>query len=237
MELHNYMSIQCRVCGHVHYLPVYCGDRFCPICSKSRMLRIRNRLSDLVKSSKLKNNENFRHLVLTISSQKSPASMVKFLVACFRKLRNRKIFQQNFSGGAYVIEFTQNRELWHAHLHVIVQGKYIPQSALLTAWREIAGKAGVFIKTIPKKAIIHYLTKYMTKISMVGKAKDKVLEALKGLRLFICFGSWHDLLPSWTKIPYQCTDCGSSDWRDFDRLMEVDGDRIDEIFNERYGCG
>lgn len=236
-NLHDFRSIQCRSCGLVHYVPIYCGDRFCQVCNKARQIRIRIRLTDLVNKTVLLHNENFRHMILTIKSQDNPASMCRYLHKAFRKFRNSRIFKKNFSGGAFVIELTHSEEGWHAHLHVCIQGKYIDQGELLKAWRNSAGKAGLYIKTIPKQSIIRYLTKYMTKGEITGDAKEEGLTALKGLRLFTCFGSWHDLLPSWTKIPYDCPDCGSSDWRYFDKIHQADTDKLEEIFNERYGCG
>lgn len=233
---HDWRSIRCYACGLVHYVPVYCGDRFCPVCNRSRRTRIRSRLQDLIKKTQLKNNENFRHMVLTIKSRENPGEMCRYLVKSFRKFRQSKIFKRNFSGGAFVIEITHSDAGYHVHLHICLQGMYADQCKLLESWRKSAGRAGLFIKTIPKDSIIKYLTKYMTKGTIEGEAKDLELKALRGLRLFTCFGSWHDLLPQWTKIPFVCPDCGGLEWQPFDKIDQADEEKLETIFNQRYLC-
>jgi len=209
---HKYTTLQCKSCGELLIVPVYCGNRFCVICNKSRMLRVRFRLAALVDKIELKKSEKFVHLILTVKSMSDPKEMCRYLQKCFRKFRNRKIFKTHFSGGAYVIELTYANAGWHAHIHCILQGTYCPQAELLKAWRSIAGAAGLFIKNMPKDAIIHYLTKYMCKTDLEDEKRVEAAQTLKGLRLFIVIGSWHDLLPGWSKVPYACPKCDCTSW-------------------------
>jgi hypothetical protein len=235
ISTHKFTTLQCKSCGHFHVVPVYCGNRFCSFCSKPRLMRVRLKLRDLMDKTSLKNGENFRHLILTITSQADPREMVKDLVDYFKKFRNRSVFKKNFSGGAYVIELTCSDSGWHAHIHCIVQGLYIPQAILLSTWRSIAGRAGLFIKTIPKSAIINYLTKYISEIKLAGNLADEAGKALKGQRLFICFGSWHNLIAKWTKIPYECPVCGCIEWKIFLASDLSDEYQISQLIADKYG--
>lgn len=199
------------------------------------MFRIRMRLQDMINKIKLSPGEKFAHLVLTVRSQENVKSMSQFLVRSFKKFRQRKIFQSHAVGGCYVMEITHNDSGWHVHLHCIIQALFIPQAELLSEWRSIVQHGGVFIKTIPKQAIINYLTKYMTKVELDGNMKEEAGCALKGFRLFTVFGIWHKLIKNWTKIPFECPDCGSVSWtlaRDMDArdCMSEDGKMA-----ERYG--
>lgn len=232
---HQFTTLQCKSCGFLHTVPVYCGNRFCEVCSKPRMMRIRHRLKDMMDKIDLQKNEYFSHLVLTIRSQSDVKEMCKFIVSCFKKLRTRSIFKKNTLGGAYVLELTYSDSGWHVHLHVILHNYYISQAELLSAWRSICGKGGVFIKSIPKKAIINYLSKYMCKIELTGSLREEASLALKRLRLFTVFGLWHDLIPSWTKIPFECPDCGNVCWSLARSLSISDHVQIDSDLQSKYG--
>lgn len=232
---HKFTTVQCKACGHLHTVPQYCGNRFCPVCSKPRMMRIRFRLNDMMKLISLDPGEYFSHLVLTIRSQSDAKSMCSSLVRNFRKLRNHKLFKKNVLGGAYVLELTYNDSGWHAHLHIVLHNRYIPQAELLSAWRKIVGKGGVFIKSIPKKAIINYLSKYMCKIELTDDLRDEAGNVLKGLRLFTVFGLWHNLLPRWTKIPFSCPSCGTVSWSIARDISFSDHVLQDDIIKDKYG--
>lgn len=234
-DTHTFTTLQCKSCGFLHTVPVYCGNRFCPICSKPRMMRIRHRLTDMLNKVKLQKSQYFSHLVLTIRSQSDVKAMVRFLVRSFRKFRSRKVFKAGALGGAYVVELTHNDSGWHAHLHVVLHNYYIPQSELLSSWRSIVGEGGVFIKTIPKGAIINYLSKYMCKIELTGTLQEEASSALKGLRLFTVFGLWHDLLPGWTKIPFECPECCTVSWTLASGLSAIEHESISAKLQHKYG--
>jgi len=234
---HEFTSLQCRGCGKVHVVPLYCGNRFCPVCSGSRMHRIRFRLKALMDLSVLRPAEKYVHMVLTVKSQPDPKDMCKFLQACFRKFRSRKLFKYHYSAGAYVLELTHSDRGWHAHLHVVLQGTFCPQACLLEEWRSISGASGLFLKFIPKDAIVNYLTKYMCKIELTPILRDEAGAVLKKLRLFTVFGSWHNLIPAWSKVPYECPSCGCCQWLPL-MIYDVDSSRQEMIcLQNRFGSG
>jgi len=193
------------------------------------------RLQDLVNKINLSRCQCFSHLVLTIRSQDNVKEMYKSIIKSFKKLRSLSIFRKNAVGGSYVVEITYTDSGWHVHIHAIIQSYYIPQSELLSAWRKIVGSGGVFIKKIPKQAIISYLTKYMTKSELTGILKDEAGSALKAQRLFTVFGIWHKMIKNWSKIPFECPMCGCVVWT---LAHELDNDeywKLHYMRKERYG--
>jgi len=234
---HEFTSLQCKSCGKIHVVPLYCGNRFCSVCSGSRMHRIRFRLKSLMDVAQLAKGEKYVHMILTVKSQDDPKAMCKFLQSCFRKFRSRKIFKTHYSGGAYVLELTHSESGWHAHLHVVLQGEFCPQPELLSAWRSISGAAGLFVKFIPKNAIVNYLTKYMCKIELTPILSKEAGETLKKLRLFTVFGLWHNLLPAWSKVPYECPSCGCCQWLPL-MIYNDDNSRQEmTALQNRFGAG
>lgn len=209
---HAYKSVFCGHCGHVIRVPVYCHDRFCPMCSKARAWKIRSRMTELLKSTVLEPGQGFKLLTLTLKNQPDLAPMVKQLLHSFRLMRHRKFWKRSFSGGCFVIEVTGHAGYWHAHLHILLQGSYLPQRILLQHWRKINGSGGVYIQKITKKSVIFYLTKYLTKECEEGSDNKQISSVLKDFRLFQPFGLWHGLIPPYKKKSMPCPDCGCKVW-------------------------
>ena len=209
---HPYITIICSNCGHSHPVPKLCGDRFCEICGRRRRFRVRSRLRALLSHSQLSKGDKFAHLIFTLKNQPDLEKMVYQLIASFRKLRQRKIWKSSVKGGAYVIEVTGSPGDWHAHMHCVIQSQYIPQRVLLKHWRDLNGKAGCFIKAIPKQAIINYLSKYLVLDKSSCASRSHINKALCGIRLFQPFGLWHKLIGKYTSIGFKCPVCGSTTW-------------------------
>lgn len=90
-----------------------------------------------------------------------------------------------------MVEVKRGEAGWHAHLHVLLEAKYVPWERLRTHWEAVSGGSGVHIKRIPPSAIIRYVTKYVTKSDMPPGDQLAASAALKGVRLFQPFGDWH----------------------------------------------
>lgn len=209
---HEYKQVSCGHCGHEIRVPVYCRNRFCPHCSRARAWKIRDRMTHMLKNVVLRNNDNFRLLTLTIKNQPDLKPMCKQMLKSFKKLRNRKFWKPAFPGGCFIIEITGYEGYWHAHLHVLLQGKYVPQAIILNHWRQINGSGGVYIKTCDKKGVLYYLTKYLTKEATSEDDSVLISNCLKDFRLFQPFGSWHALIQPYKKRNYPCPDCNSTIW-------------------------
>lgn len=188
-------------------MPVYCGDRFCPVCSVPRKLRVRRRLQYLVDAVKLKKGVRIRFLTLTIRSEPDLPKMLKNLLRSFRKLRQRAFWKNAVIGGAFVIEVTGRPGNWHGHLHMIIESYWVPQSFLLKLWMKCSTGRGVWIKLIPAAAAVKECTKYLSKPDMPDIVSTEISASLKGYRLFQPFGSWFAINLQYEMPKPMCSNC------------------------------
>lgn len=209
MDGHYYISVACTRCGNTIAVPVYCGDRFCPVCGAPRRARIRNRISFLVKQVDLKQGMRIKHLTLTIRNQKCLFDMLKDLTRSFRKLRSRAIWKNHVVGGAFVIEVTGSPGNWHAHIHAVIESYYLDFHKLLNTWIKCSPGQGVYIQNLPLNAVVTYLTKYLTKPDMPDQVSEQVSLAISGYRLFQPFGTWYSISLTYHKPRCLCKECGS----------------------------
>lgn len=204
---HKFVRITCETCGHNFCVPLYCGDRFCAVCSVSRNIRIQKRLKFLVSSVERRTGYNFKHLTLTIKNQKNLALMTATIVKCFRELRSTSSWKTHVCGGAYVVEITGDSSNWHVHLHIIIQSIYYPFLEILKLWKVLSPGQGVYIQNIPKDQIVKYLSKYLSKTNISSDNRYELSQALKGSRLFQAFGIWFALTKKFKNPPTTCPGC------------------------------
>lgn len=127
------------------------------------------------------------------------------LLRSFAKLRRHQRWVQAISGGAAFLEITTGStgDTWHVHLHAICFGCWIPQQWLRSAWHTITGDSFIVdVRAIGRGLqgagrAVSYVTKYASKGLNVCKLRtdeqlDEAMLALKGRRLVIPFGDWHD---------------------------------------------
>lgn len=208
IENHSYRTICCGTCGHEFRVPIYCGDRFCPVCSIPRRARVRRRLEFLVNHTPKEPGYGLKFLTLTIPSEPDLQFMLQRLVRSFRKLRNRSGWKRRVAGGAFIIELSRGVSGWHCHIHALLFAKYIAFERLLKMWQSCSGGRGVFIIKIPTGAAIGYLTKYLSKPSIPEFYYQEACEDLKHYRLFQPFGIWMKLLKEFHDFKAGCPECG-----------------------------
>lgn len=209
IENHTFRTICCGNCGHEFQVPIYCGDRFCRVCSIPRRMRVRRRLEFLVTHTKKEPGYGLKFLTLTIPSQPDLSGMLEHLVRSFRKLRQRAGWKRRVLGGAFVIECSRSISGWHCHIHALTYSKYISFEYLLKLWLSCSGGRGVFIKQIPSREAINYLTKYLSKPVVPTNYYEEVSTSLKHYRLFQPFGCWMSLLKDFHESKPGCPECGS----------------------------
>lgn len=212
MIYHKYITIACAKCNDRHDVPVSCGDRFCPICSVARRGRVRYRLSQLVKLVDPPPGFNPKFITLTIPNSTDLRLGVKSIMASFRRLRQTQFWRNYVHGGAFVIEITGKVGAYHIHIHAIVHAKFIPHSQLMKHWEAVSGGFIVWVKRIPVAAVVAYLCKYLSKCDDEHPDDRTMSDALKGVRLFQPFGSWHSCERKIPKHKGVCPKCKSSDW-------------------------
>ena len=204
---HNFIRLHCTSCGNEIDVPVYCGDRFCPICSSGRRKRIRDRIKFLVENSVERDGAAFSHLTLTIKSRPDLPGMIKSITHSFRKLRNSQLWKSHVYGGAFVLEITKSDAGWHAHIHAVIYNLWIDYFELRNAWSRCSTGMGVYITRLPKNQIIYYLTKYLTKPEASVEELAEINDELKGARLFTPFGDWFKLAKQFKKPRCACSKC------------------------------
>lgn len=229
---HDFHSVTCMHCGNQIAVPVYCRNRFCQVCGSTRLFRIRTKLIGFVNQHRYEYGASYKHLTLSIANYPDLCDQVNHLVKSFRRLRHLRLWQRYVYGGAYVVEIKRNKTGWHAHLHIIISAKYIPWEELREAWTAVSGGLGCYLKKIPRRKIVYYLTKYMTKIELSDADQRAATEALSGKRLFQPFGSWYDQI---NKIPTpvcKCPVCEHWNW-EFGSVSQA----VDRLFEDAIGPG
>lgn len=213
---HEFRSIICAHCGHQIDVPIYCGDRFCPICSKPRLARVRRRLTFLASASSCPRGYRFKMFTFTIRNQADLPEMIKALVRSFRKLRHRAFWKNHVAGGAFVIEVTGHPQDWHAHIHCIAISRYTPFETLLSQWMKVSPGRGVWISDIPMSKAVNYVTKYLSKNSHTIDPDNEIGFALRGYRLFQPFGDWYKLNSEFVDDRPGCPECGHHEFYPLD---------------------
>lgn len=180
--------------GQLKTRAYYCHDRHCQPCGKARAQLIANNLEAHLKTGR------YLHVTLTLKSTSEPlAKEIKRLYTAFRKLRGRKQWKKWTDGGAAFFEVTWNSDTgeFHPHLHVLLNGAFIPHAALSSLWLKITGDSNhVFIRQVTSaRDACQEVAKYASKpihgsILQNQNALDEMMLATKSLRLCTTFGTW-----------------------------------------------
>lgn len=170
-----------------------CHDRWCQACQRRAVASVRLELAKLWKPG------NTRFITLTLKHSTTPLKeQIKRLRSCFQELRRRPLWKHSVTGGAAFVEVKIGRdELWHPHLHLIVEGVWIEGAELARLWHAVTGDSYVIDIRRPRdeQTVVHYVTKYVTKpadadVFRTPERLDECIMAMKGIRIMSCFGSW-----------------------------------------------
>jgi len=172
----------------------YCHDRFCLPCQTQRARVIAKSVAGHARDRQL------RFLTLTIRHSKTPLSeQLTKLVRDFRALRRTKLWRASVLGGVAFIEVkrARDRQHWHPHVHVIIEGRYMPVSAIAHEWHRITGNSYIVdIRTVDNaNAAAKYVTTYAAKPLSYATTNDpaaltEAVSALAARNLYFSFGSW-----------------------------------------------
>lgn len=174
----------------------HCGDRLCLVCSKLKAARIADALHEHCKEK-----PRLRFLTLTLANtSKGLADSLDRLYRHFKSLRNTDWWEDHVTGGVAFLEikYSEKARRWHPHFHLIVEGSFIPQAELQEAWKGITHDS--FIVDVrachDSEKAASYAAKYAGKPmtnTFAGNPDllDEATVALKGRRLFFCFGKWY----------------------------------------------
>lgn len=175
-------------------VPDFCHDRWCIPCQNARGARLAvNVLEHLA-------GRSTRFLLLTVrGNQDSLAERLAFILTAFRRLRRTTFWTDRVVGGAAFVELTRGEagDHWHVHLHVILEGCYIPKDQLESVWSDLTGgsfKVGIK-KVKDRRRVAWYVAKYTAKPidTRLHHSPDHLTEAIaamRGRKLVHCFGTW-----------------------------------------------
>lgn len=175
--------------------PGRCRDRLCPLCSRLRGQAVRRRVKALATKANA-----LRFVTFTLPrDEASLGGRIDKLLHAFSALRRRAFWKDRCKGGLFVIETTRGRkgEHWHVHLHVLVDGEYMAQSALKAEWSEVVGSEAIvdIRAAYSREKAVNYVCKYVSKGSDVDAWDDVVIceyaEGVHRRRLMGTFGGWH----------------------------------------------
>ena len=178
----------------------YCRDRFCQPCARARAgLVTRNLLAALPRSK-------LRFVTLTLKHQiRTLPDTIDHLYRSFRRLRHRPLWKSRVRGGVAFceIKWSPTSAAWNVHLHILIDSDFIVSGALSTEWHGVTGDS--YIVDIRLVKSLHSAATYIVKYASKGLAtKDlptlellvSAMEALRGRRLCLPFGTWSRLLLS-----------------------------------------
>lgn len=189
----------------------YCRDRWCRPCQRERGRIIAANIVEHL------NGAQCRLVTLTIRTRELTLSeAVLKLYTSFAKLRLTTFWRSRVTGGCVVCEIKRTRDglRWHPHLHLLVQGKYLPQSWLASHWHKITGDSYIVDVRMCTGSTdaARYVTKYLSKPvpSSIVRRQEHLREAIKSLqgrRMVATFGDWRGLKlakvesqGSWTRL-------------------------------------
>lgn len=181
--------------GKVSIAPGFCRCRMCPTCQARRGRDLSLRVGAILRTL-----DAPRFVTLTLQAvDHSLKNQLDTLYAAFKQLRGSPFWKAHVRGGVAVVENTWNDQTsrWHPHLHVIVDGSFMPQAALSKEWARVtSGSMIVDIRAIhDRRSAAKYLCDYVAKPVALSTwpphAINEFAYALNGRRLLITFGTCH----------------------------------------------
>ncbi len=179
--------------GDVRVAAKQCRLRWCFHCSEAKQQFITKAVSPWWKSV-----AEPKLLTLTVKSTDEPLSVqITKLYKSFTKLRNRKFFKSLVKGGVWFFQVTLNKEtqLWHPHLHVLIDSPFLDHAELKVAWKKITqGSTIVHIRKVnnPERTLAHnarYAARPTALLSIPEHRWGELFEAFDGRKICGTFGS------------------------------------------------
>lgn len=181
--------------GKVTLAPGFCRQRMCPTCQQRRGREMTARVAAIAGTM---NAPRFVTLTLK-SSRDTLKGQLDRLYEAFRDLRRRGFWKAHVTAGVAVAEVTRNADTdeWHPHLHILVDGSFMPQAALSREWADVtAGSMIVDIRAVhDRRNAARYIAAYVAKPTQVTgwppHAINEFTQALHGRRMLVTFGKAH----------------------------------------------
>lgn len=170
-----------------------CHLRWCPMCASTRRWFLTQQVSAWLKTAKKP-----KFLTLTLLHTEAPLDdQLQRLYASFRKYRKLNILKRNVSGGVWFFQIHRSTSdnLWHPHLHCVIDSNWIDKYELSLAWKAVTGDSEIIkIKEVrDSDSMAVYVARYAARPSLLSslQAEDQLelAESLHGRRLVGTWGS------------------------------------------------
>lgn len=191
----------------------HCGLRWCPLCSASKSWIYSQQMIPWLGKCK-----HAKFVTLTLKHSELALSVqLDRIYKSFQSLKKKANFKKYIIGGVWFFQVVKSHKTqqWHPHLHILVDGRYMPQRILRQMWEKITGDSYiVHIEAVKnKQKALEYAARYVARpMSLRGLNNEEfceLFEAFHGRRLCGVFGTARgisfnpDKLPSsgnWVKI-------------------------------------
>lgn len=199
-----------------------CKLRWCPACRQTASIQTRRWLNEALKD--ITPNE-WKLITFTVKHSNDDLSrQISFLRKSFRRLRQRKFWREHVTGGIMVLEinYNEDKQQWHPHLHILARASYMAQKELSNQWLQVTRNSMIVdIRAIYKAEFaINYVCKYITKppppaVLKTPKRIDEYVTSIHGARLIQKFGDLPKLVPEQEEPDYP------TDWEPISPLIDV----------------
>jgi hypothetical protein len=140
-----------------------CKLRWCPYCQQTRSYRVKEQTAEWLKTV-----SKPRFITLTLKHSRAPLNLqLHHLYEAFKEFRRLKATREHIRGGLWFLEIKYNidREEYHPHLHLLVEGKFWPKESVSKAWQKASKTSFVAdIRSIHNnEKAIEYVAKYAAK--------------------------------------------------------------------------
>lgn len=210
---HSFITLYCANCGYQHRVVLECGDRTCPHCRARGFWRLFRGYEESIKPK-----QNLKSVTLTLKNVPDGrlGEVVDRQREAFKKLRRREPYARIWVGGIYAIECVNKGRGWNVHMHLIVEGGFVPQARLADDWYKITGDSMVVhIQHVRNpKAVLWHALKYVTKRPTLQTVRHEAEYnlVLKGRRMIQTWGSWWGEVLIVGPPVVVCPRCGSTKW-------------------------
>ena len=186
----HYTFAKCNDCGSEFKFPNRCDQFYCPECQPSLSHKRRQQVEWWTREIRQP-----KHVVLTVANTPTLTGQhVDELRQMFGRLRRRR-FCDNWRGGFYTVEVTNEGNGWHLHLHILTDAQWIDAGQLAKEWQAASNGLGriVQVKDCRDKTYLAEVTKYAVKGNQLAAwSAETSLEfilAFEGKRTFGVFGA------------------------------------------------
>lgn len=179
--------------GEVRISANTCRSRWCLPCAKARATTIGINVEAWIRTVRAP-----KLLTLTLQHQDTPlAAQLKHLTVYFARLRKKPLFAKAWRGGLWFIQVTRNDDScqWHPHLHVILDGDYVPQRSIAAAWQNVTTTSRIVdirkIRTpeYASRYVSRYVSRPMPLKDLPVNERTELFFAFAGKRLVGTFGT------------------------------------------------